>query len=339
MFIGVKMQLFPFSDYWPFYVSFIGFVLLILAFDLGLFHKKAHEISFKEAGLWTTVWVSLAIIFGFSFYHFAFSQFSTNGHLLAPGVTAAQQARASALEFFTGYVVELSLSVDNLFIFTVIFSYFNVPKIHQHRILFWGIIGALLFRGIFISLGSVLMQYEAVVIFFGVFLVFTGLKMFFTDNKKEDLNKNVVLRFLNKVIRVHKDSKNGKFFVRMNGMWYATPLFIALLFIEFTDVIFAVDSVPAIFALTKEPLIVLTSNMFAILGLRSLYFILLNVLTKFTYMKYGLAVVLVFVGLKMAYLNHAFDGKFPISWSLGIIVGCIGTSILASFVLDKSKKR
>lgn len=333
------MQLFPFSDYWLFYVGFILFVLCVLAFDLGIFHKKSHEVSFKEAGLWTIVWVSLAIAFGFAFYYFALTQFSVHSHLLSSGLTPASQARASALEYFTGYVVELSLSVDNLFIFTVIFSYFNVLKRHQHRILFWGIIGALLFRSIFISIGSVLMKYEYVVIFFGVFLIFTGIKMFFTNNQKTDLNKNMVLRFLNKVIRVHNDSSSGRFFVRFNGLWYATPLFVTLVFIEFTDIIFAVDSVPAIFALTKEPLIVLTSNMFAILGLRSLYFILVNVLNRFTLMQYGLAVVLIFVGLKMAYLNHAFDGKFPISWSLGIIVGCIGSSILASFALNKATKK
>lgn len=317
------MILFPFAEYWWFYLSFVGFVLAMLALDLGVFHRKAHEVGFKEAGAWTLAWISLALVFNVLFYFYAANKFD-------PAI-----GKAVALEFLTGFVVEKSLAIDNIFVFAVVFNYFAIPKIYQHRILFWGILGALLFRAIFIALGSVLMQYEWVVWFFGGLLIITGFKMVFAGNEEADLEKNVLIRFLNRFFRVHPKIEGDRFFIIKDGKRFVTPLFIALIFLELSDIIFAIDSVPAIFALTKEPLIVFTSNIFAILGLRSMFFMLAGSMDRFIYIKYGLAAVLVFVGLKMVYLNHAFGGKFPISWSLGIIVTLIGGSMMASLVRDR----
>lgn len=330
------MVLFPFSEYWYVYAGFIVFVLAVLALDLGVFHKKAHEVGFKESAVWTTIWISLAGVFSYLFYLFAKYRFSTDERYLAiPGFDPEGQAKTSALEFLTGFVVEKSLAIDNIFVFAVVFGYFGIPKIYQHRILFWGILGALVFRAIFIALGSVLMAYEWVVIFFGALLILTGIKMFFAGTEEKDLSKNIVITWLKKIFRIHPAIEGQNFIIKKQGLHYVTPLFLALIFLELTDIIFAVDSVPAIFALTKEPLIVFTSNIFAILGLRSMYFLLAGVMDKFVYIKYGLASVLLFVGLKMVYLNHAFGGKFPISWSLGIIGLLIGGSIVVSIVMDR----
>jgi tellurite resistance protein TerC len=332
------MILFPFNEYWWFYLGFMAFVVLVLALDLGVFHKKAHEVSFKEASIWTTVWIGLALVFNFLFYLYARYQFSTNEKFAAiPGFDPDVQAKSTALEFLTGFVVEKSLAIDNIFIFAVVFAYFGIPKMYQHRVLFWGILGALVFRGIFIAMGSILMQYHWVVIFFGVLLILTGTKMFFAGTKPQNLENNFLVRQLKKVFRVHPRIEGQSFFFKKDGLTYVTPLFLALVFLELTDIIFAVDSVPAIFALTKEPLIVFTSNIFAILGLRSMYFMLAGVMDKFAYIKYGLASVLVFVGLKMVWLNEAFGGKFPITWSLAIIATLIGSSILASIIIDRRK--
>ncbi len=332
------MVYFPFVDYWWFYLGFIFFVMIVLALDLGVFHKEAHEVSFKEASAWTVAWISLAFLFNLLFYFYARFRFATDETLLAlPGFDPNQQAFQSAMEFLTGFVVEKSLAVDNIFVFAVVFAYFGIPKKYQHRILFWGILGALFFRGIFIAMGSVLMQYEWVVLFFGALLIFTGIKMYFAGTEKKDLNENLLIRLLRKVFRIHPEIQDQSFFVRKDGLLYVTPLFLALIFLELTDIIFAVDSVPAIFALTKEPLIVFTSNIFAILGLRSMYFMLAGVMDRFIYIKYGLASVLVFVGLKMVYLNEHFGGKFPISWSLGIIAFFIGSSVVASIIVDRMK--
>lgn len=330
------MSLFPFQDYWWFYLGFVLFIFVILALDLGVFHKNAHEVSVKEASIWTAVWIGLALVFNVLFYQFSLWKFAQDERLLAiPGFEPAVAAKQAALEFLTGFVVEKSLAIDNIFIFAVVFSYFAIPKVYQHRVLFWGILGALVFRALFVALGSVLMRYEAVVIFFGVLLLITGFKMFFAGTEEPDLEKNFIIRQLRKFFRIHPRIEGQNFFIKQNGLTYVTPLFLALVFLELTDIIFAVDSVPAIFALTKEPLIVFTSNIFAILGLRSMYFMLSSVMDRFVYIKYGLAGVLVFVGLKMVYLNGKFGGKFPIGWSLGIIAGLIGLSILASFIVEK----
>lgn len=334
------MVLFPFADYWTFYLGFTAFVLAVVTLDLGVFHKKAHEVTVKEASTWTVVWIALALLFNALFYFYAKAKFAADQRLMAlPGFDPDVAAKQSALEFLTGFVVEKSLAIDNIFVFAVVFSYFGIPKIYQHRVLFYGILGALVFRALFIALGSYLMAYHAIVIFFGVLLIFTGLKMFFAPSEMMDPEKNVLIRLLKRILRIHPQIEGQNFFIRKNGALYATPLLVSLVFLEISDIIFAVDSVPAIFALTKEPLIVFTSNIFAILGLRSLYFMLAGVMDRFVYIKYGLASVLVFVGAKMVYLNEAFGGKFPISWSLGIITVLIGSSILMSMLVDARKRR
>lgn len=316
--------LFPFADFWWFYAAFTVFVLAMLALDLGVFHRKAHKVSFKEASLWSVIWVSLALLFNVGFYFYAASIFP------------AEIAWAKSLEFLAGYVVEKSLSVDNIFIFVMVFGYFAVPAKYQHRVLFYGILGALVFRAVFIGAGAWLMQFHWVIYLFGAFLILTGIKMMFFGEKEIEPEKNLLIRLFKRFVPVTHQLHGQKFFVRENKVLYATPLFIALLFLELTDIIFAVDSVPAIFALTKEPLIVFTSNIFAILGLRAMYFMLAGAVDKFHLLKYGLSVVLVFVGLKMVYLNDAFGGKFPISWSLGIIGAVIALSVTASLVFPKA---
>ncbi|MBL7684726.1 MAG: TerC family protein [Deltaproteobacteria bacterium] len=334
-----QFLLFPFQEYWWFYLGFTLFVFMMLALDLGVFHRKAHEVSFKEAATWSVVWVTLALVFNYLFYRYALWDFSQEASQFAAlGINPAEAAKKVGLEFLTGYVVEKSLAVDNIFIFVVVFSYFAIPSQYQHRILFYGILGALFFRVIFIALGSILMQYQAIVIIFGAFLIFTGIKMMFAGDEKIEPEKNPVIRLMKRFLRITPKIEGQKFFVRKEGLLYATPLLVCLVFLELTDIIFAVDSVPAIFALTKEPLIVYTSNVFAILGLRSMYFMLAGVIDKFHLLKYGLALVLVFVGLKMVWLNEAFGGKFPISWSLGIIGSIITTSIVASLLIKKKDK-
>ena len=318
--------LFPFAEYWWFYLGFTGFVLLMLALDLGVFHRKAHEVTFKEATIWSVVWITLALVFNGLFYFYTVDKFgSENGTRLS-------------LEFLTGYIVEKSLSVDNIFVFVMVFAYFAIPAKYQHRVLFYWIIGALLFRALFIAAGSWLMQFHWVIYLFGAFLIITGIKMMFAPDKEVDPEKNFLIRLFKRFIPVTPQIQGQKFFVRENGKLFATPLFIALLFLELTDVIFAVDSVPAIFALTNEPMIVFTSNIFAILGLRAMYFMLAGAVDKFHLLKYGLAIVLVFVGLKMVWLNDAFGGKFPITYSLGFILGTILLSVIASLAFPKVSK-
>jgi len=324
---------FPFSHYWWLYAGFTAFVLLMLALDLGVFHRTAHVVSFREATTWSIVWVALALLFNYLFYLYAAATFPANERLLAlPGFDPDTAARQVGLEFLTGYIVEKSLAVDNIFVFVVVFSFFAVPPVYQHRVLFYGILGALVFRAVFIAMGSVLMQYKWVVIVFGAFLILTGIKMFFAPEKPVEPEKNPVVRLFKRFVPVTPSLQGDRFFAKLDGRWHATPLFVALLFLEMSDIIFAVDSVPAIFALTREPLIVFTSNIFAILGLRAMYFLLAGAVDKFHLLKYGLAVVLVFVGLKMVWLNEMFGGKFPISWSLAFILGVIGVSVLTSLL-------
>ncbi len=318
------MTLFPFADYWWFYGGFLIFVFIMLALDLGVFNRKAHIVSFKEATIWSIVWVALALTFNFLFYNYAVSKFG------------AETGTQVGLEFLTGYILEYSLSVDNIFIFVLVFSYFGIPAKYKHRVLFYGILGALVFRAVFIAVGSALIQFNWIIYIFGAFLIITGIKMFFSNSEEIEPEKNFLIRIFKKFMPVSHTIDGKSFFIREKGILHATPLFIALLFLEATDIIFAVDSVPAIFAVTKEPLIVFTSNIFAILGLRSMYFMLAGVIDKFYLLKYGLAVVLVFVGLKMVWLNPMFDGHFPIVWSLVIILGVILTSIIASLIFKKS---
>ncbi|GAB1489601.1 TerC family protein [Opitutaceae bacterium] len=331
-----SLTLFPFADYWWFYGLFTLFVVGMLALDLGILHRDAHEVKFKEALGWSIAWISLALIFCAGFWQYAHWKLPQDPRLLAAGVTAAQVAALadqSALEFLTGFVVEKSLSVDNIFIFVVVFSYFAIPAKYQHRVLFFGILGALIFRIIFITLGAALMQFHWIIWLFGGFLVLTGIKILFAPGKPIDPEKNPVIRLLKRLIPITPRIEGQSFFVRHNGILHGTPLLVCLVFIEVTDIIFAVDSVPAIFAITKEPLIVFTSNVFAILGLRALFFLLAGVMHKFRFLKYGLGLILIFVGLKMVWLNEAFGGKFPVTWSLGIIAGLLATSIAASLAI------
>jgi tellurite resistance protein TerC len=321
----LESLLFPFAEYWWFYLAFTGFVLFMLALDLGVFHKHAHEVKFKEALGWSVFWVSLGLTFNALLYIYTRNKFGE------------EIAARTGLEFLTGFVIEKSLSVDNIFIFVVIFTYFAIPLKYQHRVLFYGIIGALVFRALFISIGSILMQYKLVVIIFGVFLILTGAKLFFTPDKEIRPEDNLLIKWLKKILPIKPRIEGQAFFIRENGKLFGTPLLVALVFIEFTDIIFAVDSVPAIFAITKEPLIVFTSNVFAILGLRALYFLMAGIVDKFHLLKYGLGLVLIFVGAKMVYLNELFGGKFPIGLSLSIITLFIGGSVVASFLFPKKK--
>ena len=318
--------LFPFAEYYWFYLAFTAFVLMMLALDLGVFHRNAHEVSFKEATVWSVIWVTTALLFNVGFYYYAASLFT------------ADVAWTKSLEFLTGYIVEKSLSVDNIFVFVMVFAYFAVPAKYQHRVLFYGIVGALIFRAIFIAGGAYLMQFHWVIYIFGGFLIITGIKMMLVPDKEIDPEKNLLVRIFKKFVPVTSEYHGQSFFVKIKGVLHATPLFIALLFIEVTDIIFAVDSVPAIFAITKEPLIVFTSNIFAILGLRAMYFMLAGAVDKFHFLKYGLSIVLIFVGLKMVWLNDAFGGKFPISYSLGFILGVIGLSVVVSLLFPKQLK-
>jgi tellurite resistance protein TerC len=333
------MIFFSFAEYWILYVGFAFFVLLMLALDLGVFHKKIHTVSVKEATFWTALWIALAFAFNIGFFFYSKNKFlGIENFETLYGLSADQMAKNLSFEFLTGFLIEKTLAIDNIFIFALVFSFFKIPKLYQHRVLFWGILGALFFRAVFIALGSVLMEYKIIVIIFGLLLMFTGVKMVIKSSSEDSLEKNIFIRLLKKFFNVYPKIDDHKFFKKINGKQFVTPLFLALVFIEVSDIIFAIDSVPAIFSITNEPLIVFTSNIFAIMGLRSMYFMLIGALDKFYYIKYGLAGVLVFVGLKMVYLNEHFGGKFPISWSLGIIFTMIASSIIYSLFVTHGKK-
>jgi tellurite resistance protein TerC len=330
------ITLFPFAEYWWFYVAFLAGVLVLLALDLGVFHREAHEVSFREAAVWSAVWVSLALTFNYGLYRFALWRFPQDLRLQAvPGFDAVAAAKETALEFLTGFIVEKSLSVDNIFVFVLIFNFFALPAKYQHRVLFFGILGALVFRAIFIALGSALLQLHWVVWVFGFFLILSGVKILFAPEKGVDPERNPIIRLFRRFVPVTPTLHGQRFFVRLDGVLHATPLFVTLLFVELTDIVFAVDSVPAIYALTGEPLIVFASNVFAILGLRALYFLLAGMMDRFYMLKYGLAVVLIFVGLKIAWLNALYGGKFPITISLGIISAVLAASVAASLLFPK----
>lgn len=291
-----------------FWIGFIVLIFILLALDLGVFHRKAHVIKMKEAILLTLFWISISVIFNIWIYF--------------------QFGEQKAFEFLTGYVIEKALSVDNLFVFLMVFSYFHVPSIYQHKILFWGIIGALVMRAIFIATGVTLIeQFHAVIYIFGAFLVITGIKMALMGDKKIEPEKNPVLKFLRKVIPVTEDYHDDKFFIKRAGKYFATPLFVVLVVVESTDVIFAVDSIPAILSITTDPFIVYTSNVFAILGLRALYFALAGVMPMFYYLNYGLSAILVFVGTKML-ISDFF--KVPIMVSLGVVAAILIASVALS---------
>ncbi len=317
---------FPFVEYWWFYAGFTAFILALLALDLGVFHRTAHEVTFRESLTWSAIWVALALLFNYGFYLYAVTE-------VGPEVGARL-----GLEFLAGYVVEKSLAVDNVFVFVMVFGYFGIPPAYQHRVLFYGILGALVFRAFFIALGSVLMQYQWVVVLFGVLLLATGVKMLWAPAQEVRPDQNLLIRLFRRLMPITEHLHGQRFVVLVNGRRHATPLLVALLFLEMSDVIFAVDSVPAIFALTKEPLIVFTSNVFAILGLRAMYFLLAGAIERFRLLKYALAFILIFVGLKMVWLNEAFGGKFPIEWSLSIIGVLLAGAVAASLVSERLGK-
>jgi tellurite resistance protein TerC len=293
--------------------SFSLFVIGMLALDLGVFHRKSHSVSVKEALTWTAVWIVLAMFFNLFVYHYF--------------------DKEEALEFFTAYVVEKSLSIDNIFVIIMIFSYFRVPDAYQHKVLFWGIFGALIMRVIFIFAGIELIhKFHWLIYIFGGFLIVTGARMVFGDDKPIEPEKNPIVRVVRKMFPVTESFEGDKFFVKRDHQLWATPLFIVVVLIEATDLIFAVDSIPAIISISENPFIVYTSNVFAILGLRSLYFALAGIEKYFTYLKYGLATILVFVGIKMVIADFY---KIPIEISLIVISFLLAISMIASVVIKK----
>ncbi len=293
-----------------FWLGFIAFVLAMLSLDLGVFNRTPHVVSAREALTWTGVWVGLALVFA--------------------GGLALLVDRQAALTFLTGYVIEESLSVDNIFVIVLIFQYFAVPAQYQHRVLFWGILGALIMRGLFIGIGAALLaRFEWIIYIFGALLVITGIRMAVKQDEEFDGEQNPVVKFVRRFLPVTPDYRGKHFFAVENGRRYATPLLLVLVLVEATDLIFAIDSIPAIFGITRDPFLVFTSNIFAVLGLRSLFFLLASVVTKFHLLKYGLAVILTFVGAKML-AEHWIH--IPILWSLGIVIGVLAASIGASLV-------
>lgn len=293
------------------WIVFNLFVLFLLALDLGVFHRHSHAVSTKEAAIWSAVWIGLALVFNVGVYYFAGPE--------------------AGLQFFTGYLLEKSLSVDNIFVFVMLFSFFAVPPAYQHRVLFWGILGALIMRGALIGLGAYLIgQFHWILYIFGLFLVVTGIRLFMQkENETIEPEKNPLVRGLRRFMPVTTGYRGEKFLVREGGKLAATPLLVVLLVVETTDLLFAFDSIPAIFAITQDPFIVYTSNVFAILGLRALYFLLASVMGRFRYLKMGLSGILVFIGVKMLIMDIY---HMPITLSLGVIAVVLTLSVIASLV-------
>ena len=318
-------QLFPFAEYWWFYAAFAGLVVLLMALDLSA-HRKPRPISIRTAAYWTAAWVALGLSFSAAIYLLAGSRYG-------PAVGSQM-----TLEYLAGYVVEESLSIDNMFVFALVFRYFSLEGERQHRVLFYGILGAMVFRGMFVAAGSALIQFHWVVLAFGGFLVLSGLRMAFASEKAVEPERNLVIRLVRRFIPITGDVHGNRFVVRESGALCFTPLMVILLVLESTDILFAVDSVPAVFAVTKEPLIVYTSNVFAILGLRAMYFVLSGALDRFYLLKYGLSVVLIFVGLKMALLDDLAGGRLPIGFSLAVIATTVVASILLSLLFPQTPR-
>jgi len=292
-----------------FWILFNAFVLAMLVVDLGLFHRDAHEVGFREAVLSSLMWIGLAAAFAVFVYFW--------------------RGRTSTLEFTAGYLVEESLSVDNLFVFLLIFRYFRVPPIYQHKVLFWGILGALVMRGIFILLGVALIRrFHWIIYAFGAFLIYTGIQLLRPGQEEIDPEQNPVLKVVRKFLPVTPDYVNGKFFVRDPGL-FATPLLLVLVVVETTDVLFATDSIPAVLAISRDPFVVYTSNVFAILGLRSLYFALAGMIEVFHYLHYGLAVILSFIGVKMLISGYY---QIPTAVALAVVAGVLALSVGASLL-------
>jgi len=301
---------------WPLWLGFLAFVAAMLAIDLGVFHRKAHVVSLREAAAWSAVWITLAGLFALGLFVFHGAQ--------------------RGLEFTTGYLIEKALSVDNIFVIAILFGAFRVPAHQQHRVLFWGILGALVMRGVFILTGTALIaRFHWMVYVLGVFLVITGAKMLLSRGEQGHPEDNLLVRLARRVLPVAPGQDSEHFFTRVDGRWKVTSLFLALVAVEFTDLIFAVDSIPAVLAVSSDPFIVFTSNIFAILGLRSLYFLLAGVVHRFRYLKVGLALVLVFVGVKMTIVDVF---KIPVGVSLGVVGLLITGAILWSLVADGRRR-
>jgi tellurite resistance protein TerC len=299
-----------------FWVGFIAFVLAMLALDLGVFHRKPHEVRPKEAGIWVSVWVALALAFAAGLHFWA--------------------GKHVALTFLTGYVIEEALSADNIFVMVLIFEYFRVPKNCQHRVLFYGILGALIMRGLFIAAGAALVSnFHWVLYVFGALLVVTGIRMAIKSDDEFDGEQNRMVKMVRKYLPISADFHGKHFFIMENGRRIATPLLLVLVLVEFTDLIFAIDSIPAIFGVTTDPFLVFTSNIFAVMGLRSLYFLLAAVVDRFHLLKYGLALILTFVGFKM--LTEKWI-EIDVGLSLGIILGVLAASVLASLIWTRDEK-
>jgi tellurite resistance protein TerC len=298
------------------FAGFSVFILAMLAIDLGVFHKKSHVVGLKEALTWSAVWIGLGLLF--------------NLGLFFTGTPRTPDGSQAGLEFLTGFLIEKALAVDNIFVIAMLFTFFKVPAAYQHKVLFWGIIGALVLRGFFIWAGVELInRFHWMIYVFGALLIATGIKMFVMRGKESCPETNIVLRAFRKFVPVTKDYREDKFLVREGGRLFATPLAVVLVMVETTDLIFAVDSIPAIIAITRDPFIVFTSNVFAILGLRSLYFALAGLMDKFVFLTHGLSAILVFVGAKMAMAGHI---KIPVGVSLGVIAGILTITVIASLI-------
>jgi tellurite resistance protein TerC len=310
---------------WIFWIAFNLFVLLMLALDLGVFHREKHAVKYREALSWTIVWIVLAGSFAVLIYFF--------GHTVV-GHSARPNSELS-LEFIAGYLIEESLSVDNLFVFLLIFRYFHVPRAYQHEVLFWGVLGALVMRAVFIAAGvSLLNRFHWIIYIFGSILIYSGFKLLRQESEPIHPEKNPLLRMFRRVFPVTEDYEGAKFFVRRGAIRYATPLAVVLLVVETTDLVFATDSIPAVLAVTREPFIVYTSNVFAILGLRSLYFALAGMIEVFHFLHYGLSVILIFIGAKMLASNYV---EIPIGVALGVVACLLLASILLSLLFPKPK--
>jgi tellurite resistance protein TerC len=314
------------------WIGFTALVILLLALDLGAFHRQAHVITVGEALVWSGVWIGLAMLFNV-FLYFAYEYHWFGLHLPGP----EPDGRAAAVYFFTGYIVEKSLSVDNLFVIALIFSYFSVPPVYQHRVLYWGILGALVMRGVMILAGAALIErFDWVLYVFGAFLIWTAIKMLFAP-KAPDQRKNFLVNLTRRIFSVTNDYDGPRFVVRRDGRLMLTPLALALIAVESADVVFAVDSIPAIFAITLDPFIVFTSNVFAILGLRSLYFALADIMGRFHYMKGSLAVLLVVIGLKMLFKDVLHDVPGLTYYTLGAVAAVLAAGIIGSLLWARRK--
>ena len=317
------MQLQTVGEPWMLGVFFI-IVLIMICVDMFMLGRKGDsKVSTKEALIWSIIWITIAMLFNLWLYFYLGSKYGE------------EVATQKSLEFLTGYVLEKSLAVDNLFVFIMLFTYFKVPEIYQKRVLVYGIFGALILRSIMIVVGATLVsEFHWILYIFGAFLLFSGIKMFKSGEDSGDIENNFIIKFLRKNFKITDNYHGEKFFVKIDGKTWITPLFVVLIFIEFTDLIFAVDSIPAIFAVTTDPFIVYTSNIFAILGLRALYFILVDMADRFELLKYGLAIILMFIGVKLLIMEFF---KIPILLSLGFVIGVLAISIIAS--IKKTSKK